>query len=114
MYFSTADIDECKGINNCTNKQICVNKPGNYECLCIKGYHLESAVCVSNQSSLAIHLAVGEYLYYIYVYCTLGFLLTNGGFCHVYSISCWEGWKLEQVPYFIFIKTFFWDDFLDM
>ena len=65
MYFTTADIDECKGINNCTNKQICVNKPGNYECLCIKGYHLESMVCVSNQSSLAIHLAVGEYLYYI-------------------------------------------------
>nr|XP_023884117.1 putative wall-associated receptor kinase-like 16 [Quercus suber] len=53
------DIDECKGINNCTEKQTCANKPGNYECLCIKGYHLESAVCVSNQSSLAIHLAVG-------------------------------------------------------
>ncbi|KAM3683001.1 hypothetical protein ACJW31_12G113500 [Castanea mollissima] len=52
-------IDECKGINNCTGKQFCVNKPGNYECLCIKGYHLESAVSVSNQSSLAIHLAVG-------------------------------------------------------
>ncbi|KAK7819978.1 wall-associated receptor kinase 1 [Quercus suber] len=78
-------------INNCTEKQTCANKPGNYECSCIKGYHLESAVCVSNQSSLAIHLAVGEYLYYISVYCTLSFLLTCRGFCHVYSISCWEG-----------------------
>nr|POE52731.1 protein vac14 like [Quercus suber] len=55
------DIDECKGINNCTEKQTCANKPGNYECSCIKGYHLESAVCVSNQSSLAIHLAVGMF-----------------------------------------------------
>ncbi|KAF3962944.1 hypothetical protein CMV_012610 [Castanea mollissima] len=53
------EIDECKETNICTDKQICVNRPGYYECLCIKGYHLESAVCVSDQSSLAIHLAVG-------------------------------------------------------
>ena len=47
--------------------QICVNKPGSYECLCINGYHLESVVYVSDQSSIAIHLAVGigKYLYYL-------------------------------------------------
>ena len=39
--------------------QICVNKPGSYECFCINGYHLESVVCVFDQSSIAIHLAVG-------------------------------------------------------
>ncbi|XP_050254702.1 wall-associated receptor kinase 2-like [Quercus robur] len=85
------DIDECKGANNCTEKQICVNKPGYYECSCIKGYHMESVLCVSDQSSLAIHLAVGEYLCYISVYCTLSFLLTYRGFCPVNSISYWEG-----------------------
>lgn len=107
MYFTTADIDKCKGTNNCTGKQICVNKPGNYDCL--------SAVNVSiRPQPRTNHLILGEYLYYIFIYCTLGFLLKYKGFSHTYGISSWEGWKLERVPYarihihnYIFLRLLF-------
>ena len=79
MSFSTTDIDECKvkDNNNCTSHKKCVNKPGSYDCLCKKGYHMDKLEreCVrdqpaippssppTGQSSLAIYLAVGEYIY---------------------------------------------------
>ena len=44
--FTTTDIDEGEEDKKCTDKQICVNKPGSYDCLCIKGYHKEGAECV--------------------------------------------------------------------
>ncbi|GMY06625.1 wall-associated receptor kinase 2-like [Fagus crenata] len=58
------DIDECNGRNNCTNKEVCVNDPGGYHCLCING---DGGACVPNQPSgqrtgqlsLAMNLAVG-------------------------------------------------------
>lgn len=83
MNFTNTDIDECKEHNNCTNKQRCVNKPGSYVCLCKEGYHIdehEIMVCVpdqpavppssppTGQSSLAIYLAVGEYIYCMFVF----------------------------------------------
>ncbi|GMY06629.1 wall-associated receptor kinase 2-like [Fagus crenata] len=43
------DIDECKGPNNCTDKQTCVNVPGSYHCSCIGGYHLVGKACVRDQ-----------------------------------------------------------------
>ena len=65
--FTTTDIDECEEDNKCTDKQICVNRPGSYDCLCIKGYHKEGAERVPHPS-LAIHLAVGEYIIFS-IYC---------------------------------------------
>ena len=41
MNFTDTDIEECKEHNNCTRKQRCVNKPGNYDCLCKRGYHMD-------------------------------------------------------------------------
>uniref|UniRef100_A0A7N2MJN4 EGF-like domain-containing protein n=1 Tax=Quercus lobata TaxID=97700 RepID=A0A7N2MJN4_QUELO len=72
LKYGCQDIDECKEHNNCTNKQRCVNKPGSYDCLCKKGYHMDKLEreCVrdqpaippsspsTGQSSLAIYLAV--------------------------------------------------------
>lgn len=66
--FTTTDIDECEEDKKFTDKQICVNKPGSYACLCVIGYHKERAECVPHQSSLAIHLAVGEYIIFS-IYC---------------------------------------------
>ena len=65
--FTTTDIAECEEDKKCTDKQICVNKPGSYDCLCIKGYHKEGAERVPHPS-LAIHLAVGEYIIFS-IYC---------------------------------------------
>ena len=59
--FTTTDIAECEEDKKCTDKQICVNKPGSYDCLCIKGYHKEGGERVPHPSQ-AIHLAVGEYI----------------------------------------------------
>ncbi|GMY06612.1 wall-associated receptor kinase 2-like [Fagus crenata] len=62
--YDMSDIDECKGPNNCTDKQTCVNDPGSYHCSCIGGYHLDGEACVRDQppgqSSLGIKLAVEE------------------------------------------------------
>ena len=57
MNFSTTDIDECKvkDNNNCTSIQKRVNEPGGYD-------------CVPDQSSLAIYVAVGKYIYCISVF----------------------------------------------
>lgn len=79
MNFSTTDIDECevKDNNNCTSKQICVNKPGSFDCVCNDGYHMDEPegperICVpdrsAGQSSLAIYLAIGEYIYSMSVF----------------------------------------------
>ena len=77
MSFTTTDIAECEEDKKCTDKQICVNKPGSYDCLCIKGYHKEGAERVPHPS-LAIHLAVGEYI------APAGpLLLTYIWFCHI-------------------------------
>ena len=82
MNLITTDIDECKEQkNNCTSKQICVNNPGSFECSCKNGYHMDESegVCVpvqpasppTGQSSLAIYLAVGEYIYCMFVFSPL-------------------------------------------
>ena len=87
MNFTNTDIDECKEHNNCTNKQRCVNKRGSYDCLCKKGYHMDELEreCVldqpaippssppTGQSSVAIYLAVGEYIYCMSVFAPLDF-----------------------------------------
>ena len=67
MSFTTTDIDECEEDKKCTDKQICVNRP---EVMIVSAlsYHKEAAECVTHQSSLAIHLAVGEYII-ISIYC---------------------------------------------
>ena len=68
MRFTIADIDECKGNNNCTSNQECINKPGSYSCLCIKGYRqLDKPVgiCVPDYPLLTHYLAVGKYIYCI-------------------------------------------------
>ena len=67
MTFVTTDIDECNEEKKCPGKQICVNEVGSYRCLCIKGYHKQAEeVCVP-KSSLTIYLAVGEYIYCMYI-----------------------------------------------
>ena len=85
MNLTTTDIDECKEQNNCTSKQRCENKPGSYVCLCKEGYHMDELerACLPNQpaippsspptgqSSLAIYLAVGEYIYCMFVFLPL-------------------------------------------
>uniref|UniRef100_A0A2N9FIH5 Protein kinase domain-containing protein n=1 Tax=Fagus sylvatica TaxID=28930 RepID=A0A2N9FIH5_FAGSY len=74
MGLTTADVDECNGRNNCTNKEVCVNDPGSYHCRCITGYHRDGdgGACVpdqpagppsdqrTGQPSLAINLAIEE------------------------------------------------------
>ncbi|KAK7831138.1 wall-associated receptor kinase 4, partial [Quercus suber] len=55
-------IDECENPNNCNHLgQECINEPGKFTCVCIKGYHLDQSagVCVANQSSLQVKLLVG-------------------------------------------------------
>ena len=43
------DIDECFiGGHNCTQNQRCVNRPGNYECICVSGYELSNGNCEGN------------------------------------------------------------------
>ena len=86
MNLTTTDIDECKEQkNDCRSKERCVNNPGSYDCLCIKGYHMDKRerICVpdqpaippssppTGQSSLAIYLAVGEYIYCMFVFSPL-------------------------------------------
>ncbi|XP_075645068.1 wall-associated receptor kinase 2-like [Castanea sativa] len=56
------DINECENRNNCNHLgQECINKPGKFTCVCIKGYHLDQSagVCVASQSSLQVKLLVG-------------------------------------------------------
>ena len=79
MGLTTADVDECNGRNNCTNKEVCVNDPGSYHCRCITGYHRDGdgGACVpdqpagppsdqrTGQPSLAINLAIGKSFYCI-------------------------------------------------
>ena len=81
MCFTTTDIDECKGPNNCTDKQTCVNDPGSYHCSCIGGYHLDGEACVRDQppgqSSLGINLAVGKSIYCISPSAPLSFLFVT-------------------------------------
>ena len=67
MTFVTTDIDECNEGKKCQGKQICVNEVGSYHCLCIKGYHKVEEVCVPSRSSLTIYLAVGEYIYCMFI-----------------------------------------------
>ena len=86
MNLITTDIDECiEQKDNCTSKQRCYNNPGSFHCLCIEGYHKDEPerVCVTiqpaippsspptGQSSLAIYLAVGEYIYCMFVFSPL-------------------------------------------
>ena len=81
MCFTTTDIDECKGPNNCTDKQTCVNVPGSYHCSCIVGYHLDGEACVRDQPpgqfSLAIILTVGKSIYCISPSAPLSFLFVT-------------------------------------
>ncbi|KAJ4700806.1 Wall-associated receptor kinase [Melia azedarach] len=54
------DIDECKGVNNCS--RICVNTEGSYTCLCPKGYHgngREDGTGCTAGRSLVIQVTVG-------------------------------------------------------
>ena len=65
---TSTDINECENPNNCNHLgQLCINEPGKFTCVCIKGYHLvqSAGVCVINQSSLQVKLLVGKYIYCI-------------------------------------------------
>ena len=64
MSFTSTDINECENHNPCKNLgQKCINGPGNFTCSCIKGYHLDQGICVSNQSSRPVTVLVGKYTY---------------------------------------------------
>ena len=39
-FVSLSDIDECS-VENGGCSQVCVNKPGSFECRCMKGYQLQ-------------------------------------------------------------------------
>ena len=46
---TSTDINECENPNNCNHLgQLCINEPGKFTCVCIKGYHLvqSAGVCV--------------------------------------------------------------------
>ena len=65
---TSTDINECENPNNCNQLgQLCINEPGKFTRVCIKGYHLDQSagVCVINQSSLQVKLLVGKYTYCI-------------------------------------------------
>lgn len=55
LYLSSVDINECS-INNGGCQQMCVNTPGDYECLCHSNYklHWNKKDCVGKVSNKCI------------------------------------------------------------
>ena len=70
--FTTTDIDDCEEDKKFTDKQICVNKPWSYDCLCIKGCHksVRSSHCKNyvilphQKSTLLFYHIILQYLIY--------------------------------------------------
>ena len=71
------DIDECSNPRHCSNRGICTNKEGSFDCACDEGY--DGNRCQVDQRCMALSPC------------------QNGGVCRLeekdkYSCQCQEGW----------------------